>query len=104
MDLDLDREPSVLHYDDVDDGDDDDDFDVEITTELGLRCPRCSLPTLQRRKHLQIEVDICAGCHGIWLDRGELAAVLNFAIVADRYMRDLHDDGDAELVSVARRR
>lgn len=91
----LDLEPTAL--------DDDTDFDVEITTELGLRCPRCSLPSLRRTKHLQIEVDICGECRGIWLDRGELDAVVNAAIVADRYVRDLHDDGDVELVAVARR-
>lgn len=97
--MDLDLEHSALHGD----GDSDSDFDVEITTELGLRCPRCALPSLRRRQHMQIEVDICDECHGIWLDRGELDAVVNLAIVADRYVRDLRDDGDAELVSMARR-
>lgn len=90
------RDPSAL--------DDDTDFDAEITTELGLRCPRCALPTLRRKKQAQIEVDICDDCRGIWLDHGELDAVVNAAIVADRYVRDLHDDGDAELVSLVRRR
>lgn len=28
-----------------------------------------------RGKHAGTEVDLCSGCHGIWLDRSELAAI-----------------------------
>ncbi|ETX02982.1 MAG: hypothetical protein ETSY1_01665 [Candidatus Entotheonella factor] len=35
------------------------------------RCPKCSEP-LQERPYRRIKVDECPGCHGIWLDKGEL--------------------------------
>lgn len=28
-----------------------------------------------RGKHAGTEVDLCSGCHGVWLDRSELAAI-----------------------------
>ena len=75
-----------------------DDFEQEVTRELGPQCPRCRLPSLARKMHQHIEVDVCGGCGGIWLDRGELDAVMNLAILADRYVRDLRDDDDLDLV------
>lgn len=28
-----------------------------------------------RGKHAGVEVDLCSGCHGLWLDRSELATI-----------------------------
>lgn len=38
------------------------------------RCPKCGDPLLARSAD-GIEVDECVACQGIWLDRGELAAL-----------------------------
>ena len=41
-------------------------------------CPKCDLPLLIL--HLKdIEVDSCDRCHGLWLDAGELEAILEHA-------------------------
>jgi Zn-finger nucleic acid-binding protein len=39
-----------------------------------MRCPRCSAPLTQVRR-AGIAIDICPGCRGVWLDRGELARI-----------------------------
>lgn len=80
------------------------DRDDDDAPEQPLRCPRCNDHTLRKKQHASIEVDICERCKGIWLDRGELDAVLNLALVAEGYRDDLHDDGDATLVPRPRRR
>jgi Zn-finger nucleic acid-binding protein len=49
-----------------------------------LKCPRCDQRTVQignvetARKKL-VEVDECTVCGGLWLDRGELTALLERA-------------------------
>jgi Zn-finger nucleic acid-binding protein len=45
-----------------------------------LRCPSCTEP-LARSQLAGIEIDACAQ-HGIWFDRGELEAVLEWAGLA----------------------
>lgn len=37
-----------------------------------LHCPRCNGP-LASRSFGAVTVDACGGCHGVWLDAGELA-------------------------------
>ena len=37
-----------------------------------LHCPKCG-NTLEETVMDEVTVDICASCHGIWLDDGELA-------------------------------
>lgn len=76
----------------------DDDFDLEVTAELCLPCPRCHTLSLRREQRMRIEVDVCERCKGIWLDRGELDALLDQALLLDGYRRDLVDDGDFDLV------
>ena len=42
-----------------------------------LTCPKCS-GQMAKQEHgycSQILVDACAGCHGVWLDKGELEAL-----------------------------
>jgi hypothetical protein len=40
---------------------------------LGL-CPKCGT-RLEERDHLGVTVDVCSGCSGVWLDKGELEAI-----------------------------
>lgn len=43
-----------------------------------LMCPNCnqSMSCIQRQ---QVEFDMCPGCRGVWLDRGELEKLLEAA-------------------------
>jgi len=62
-----------------------------------MHCPRCATPTLYRQRRCNIDVDVCRTCQGIWLDRGELETLTNYAEVQAGYIDDLADDGDLEL-------
>lgn len=46
-------------------------------------CPRCEGEVLEERVRDGVTVDICHGCRGIWLDRGELERLLARAGRAD---------------------
>lgn len=37
-----------------------------------MNCPRCEGTLLQERNREGVIVDVCEGCRGLWLDRGEL--------------------------------
>ena len=39
-----------------------------------MRCPKCG-EALKERSFQKITIDQCTGCHGIWLDAGELEQV-----------------------------
>jgi Zn-finger nucleic acid-binding protein len=41
-----------------------------------MNCPRCEVITLEEREEAGMHVDVCVVCRGIWLDRGELEALL----------------------------
>lgn len=50
------------------------------TRKEQLRCPRCVEVVLRERFATalrQVRIDECAGCGGIWLDRGELDQILD---------------------------
>jgi hypothetical protein len=36
-----------------------------------MNCPVCDAPLRAIQKY-GVEIDICPGCKGVWLDRGEL--------------------------------
>ena len=40
-----------------------------------MKCPVCDTPLRAIQKH-GVEIDICPGCKGVWLDRGELEKVI----------------------------
>jgi len=40
------------------------------------RCPKCSAP-MYRRRVAEVEIDGCPECGGVWLDRGELEALMS---------------------------
>ena len=46
-----------------------------IRQHVHMRCPKCG-ESLQELPYRQIKVDECGGCHGIWLDRGELETLV----------------------------
>lgn len=45
-----------------------------------MKCPVCDETLREIQKH-NVTVDICPGCKGIWLDRGELEKILEMASV-----------------------
>lgn len=40
-----------------------------------MDCPRCKLP-LNRDRYEGVEIDLCQMCLGMWLDTGELEAIV----------------------------
>ncbi len=44
-----------------------------------MKCPRCPSTTLLLSERQGVEIDYCPDCRGIWLDRGELDKLLEFA-------------------------
>ena len=62
--------------------------DPAIRVDLSLKraCPRCDDVKLKRHffsAKRQIEVDLCPGCAGYWLDAGELEKIRDEKAVAD---------------------
>lgn len=43
-----------------------------------MKCPNCN-ETLLMTERNSIEIDYCPSCRGIWLDKGELDKMLEFA-------------------------
>ena len=59
---------------------------VVIDREKQRYCPKCSSVALDRHCHdgaYQLELDLCDGCGGCWLDMGELVGV--------RHLNDLRN-------------
>nr|WP_217346155.1 zf-TFIIB domain-containing protein [Noviherbaspirillum sp. L7-7A]MBV0880541.1 zf-TFIIB domain-containing protein [Noviherbaspirillum sp. L7-7A] len=42
-----------------------------------MRCPACDAATLTPQYREGVEIDWCARCRGVWLDRGELDKLLD---------------------------
>ena len=47
-----------------------------------MKCPTCATTDLLMTERLNIEIDYCPQCRGVWLDRGELDKII------ERSMRD----------------
>lgn len=45
-----------------------------------MKCPRCETTSLEERQREGLTVDVCLGCRGIWLDRGELERLIATAV------------------------
>lgn len=56
---------------------------------MSLPCPRCDAP-LSPVHRSGIEIDHCARCRGVWLDRGELEKLID----RDRAFGDEEEDDD----------
>lgn len=41
-----------------------------------MKCVRCPETALQARHYESVEVDQCPSCHGVWLDDGEIAHII----------------------------
>ena len=41
-----------------------------------MKCPTCMTPDLLMTERLNIEIDYCPQCRGVWLDRGELDKII----------------------------
>jgi len=46
-----------------------------------MKCPVCDENLRAVDKH-NVQIDICPGCKGIWLDRGELEKIIDFAVTS----------------------
>jgi len=62
------------------------------------KCPSCGEPMLRRNFHGSsgVVVDVC-GPHGIWLDRGELATLIEFASTGAMAKADRHSAERADV-------
>jgi Zn-finger nucleic acid-binding protein len=47
-----------------------------------MKCPACPDATLLMTDRQGVEIDYCAACRGVWLDRGELDKLLERAAFA----------------------
>jgi Zn-finger nucleic acid-binding protein len=43
-----------------------------------MKCPNCNETLLMTERH-SVEIDYCPNCRGVWLDKGELDKLLDFA-------------------------
>lgn len=62
-----------------------------------LTCPKCS-EVLERTDVAEVTIDICCGCGGLWLDKGELAALrdkANFWDLAEVMLNESEADTEA---------
>jgi Zn-finger nucleic acid-binding protein len=41
-----------------------------------MKCPACNTADLLMTERLNIEIDYCPQCRGVWLDRGELDKII----------------------------
>ena len=57
----------------------------ERTPERSLSCPHCS-EVMDHELYKEVEMDWCKE-HGVWLDNGELEAILNNLRLDDSYLR-----------------
>ena len=48
-----------------------------------MKCPICTTTELLMTERLNIEIDYCPQCRGVWLDRGELDKII------ERSLRDV---------------
>lgn len=48
---------------------------VENAQSSGLSCPKCDGELLEA-DYQHIKIDVCNKCHGVWLDAGELAQIV----------------------------
>lgn len=44
-----------------------------------MRCPKCEIVELTIADRAGVEIDHCAACRGVWLDRGELDKIIERA-------------------------
>jgi uncharacterized protein len=45
-----------------------------------MKCPTCTTVDLLMTERLNIEIDYCPQCRGVWLDRGELDKIIERSV------------------------
>jgi uncharacterized protein len=59
-----------------------------------MKCPHCNEMLLMSERH-NIQIDYCPACRGIWLDKGELDKMLEYAAAKTEptrnYQSGMHD-------------
>jgi len=60
-----------------------------------MQCPVCDT-TLRPIEKYGVEVDICPGCKGVWLDRGELEKIIQLEVAGGPVTRQSVEDGPGE--------
>jgi Zn-finger nucleic acid-binding protein len=45
-----------------------------------MKCPTCTTTDLLMTERLNIEIDYCPQCRGVWLDRGELDKIIERSV------------------------
>lgn len=43
-----------------------------------MKCPNCNETLLMTERH-RVEIDYCPSCRGVWLDKGELDKLMDYA-------------------------
>jgi hypothetical protein len=63
-----------------------------LREQARMRCPKCG-ERLVSRRHLDVTLEECRACGGVWLDRGELEQVARHEVVdwVSRYLGHRHD-------------
>ena len=56
-----------------------------------MNCPACKEPMITMELD-DVEIDYCLGCHGIWLDAGELEIFLDGAQGKDQFLASFQKD------------
>lgn len=73
-----------------------------------MKCPKCEVIELTMTDRSGVEIDYCATCRGVWLDRGELDKIIERsafsgrspdrdserALQSSKYGRERFDDDD----------
>jgi Zn-finger nucleic acid-binding protein len=74
---------------------------VSPAQEVTMNCPRCHTAELVERDRDGVLIDVCNGCRGVWLDRGELDKLIARALEG---LDDDDDDDDDVAMSSERAR
>jgi Zn-finger nucleic acid-binding protein len=62
-----------------------------------FKCPKCNQVDLVTTERSEIEIEICPGCRGVWLDRGELDKLIERSLAPRNTVaagRDWDDDDE----------
>jgi Zn-finger nucleic acid-binding protein len=57
-----------------------------------MNCPRCPGIVLEERQRDGMTIDVCPGCRGLWLDRGELEKLIARATTEFDELASRHGD------------
>jgi uncharacterized protein len=59
-----------------------------------MKCPQCATEPLVMSERQGVEIDYCASCRGVWLDRGELDKILERSVREQGLSDRRYDDDD----------